>query len=75
LLACSRRTQNRILAQPIREVGLAPMNTEHLAKVGDCLSRRLTDAMVDGCVALAVNVDRLNDSEVGELLAIAGVLH
>ena len=48
---------------------------EHLDKVRDCLSRRLTDAMVDRCVALAVNVDRLNGSEAGELLSIAGLLH
>ncbi len=45
---------------------------EHLEKVRDCLSRQLTDAMVDRCVALSVNVDRLGGSEVAELLAIAG---
>jgi len=45
---------------------------EHLDKVRDCLSRRLTDAEVDRCIALAVKIDRLNGSEVSQLLAIAG---
>jgi aconitate decarboxylase len=45
---------------------------EHLGKVRDCLSRRLNDAMVDRCVALGSNIDRLSSAEVGELLTIAG---
>jgi aconitate decarboxylase len=48
---------------------------EHLDKVRDCLSRRMTDAMVDRCIALAVNVDRLIGIEVSELLGIAGQVH
>jgi len=52
--------------------GSVPISSdEHLRKVRDCLSRRLTGAMVDRCVALALKVDRLNGSEVTELLAIA----
>jgi aconitate decarboxylase len=47
---------------------------EHLEKVRDCLSRRLSDAMVDRCLDFAVYVDSLNGSDVGELLAIAGLL-
>ena len=49
--------------------------TEHLDKVRDCLSRRLTDEMVERCIALALKIERLSASEVGELLAIAGRLH
>jgi 2-methylcitrate dehydratase PrpD len=56
--------------------GAKPISVEeHLKKVRDCLSRQLTDAMVDSCVSLAVNVDRLSGSEVGELLALAGLLN
>jgi aconitate decarboxylase len=56
--------------------GAEPISAdEHLNKVRDCLSRRLTDAKVDRCIALAINVDRLSGSEVSELLAIAGLLH
>ena len=47
---------------------------EHLDKVRDCLSRRLSDAMVDRCVALAVEIDQLGAPDVAELLAIAGGL-
>jgi 2-methylcitrate dehydratase PrpD len=47
---------------------------EHLDKIRGCLSRRLTDAEVDRCVALGVNIDRLSGAEVGELLTIAGQL-
>src|ERR1700744_6624494 len=47
---------------------------EHLDKVRDCLSRRLSDAMVDRCVELAVEIDQLGAADVAELLAIAGGL-
>lgn len=47
---------------------------EHLDKVRDCLSRRLTGGMVERCIDLAINIDRLSGSEVGKLLAIAGRL-
>jgi len=53
--------------------GAIPVSREeHLDKVHDCLSRRLSDAMVDRCVALALEIDCLKGSEVAELLEIAG---
>ncbi|HEX4183773.1 MAG TPA: MmgE/PrpD family protein [Caulobacteraceae bacterium] len=56
--------------------GLPPIShDEHLDKVRDCLSRRLSGTMVDRCVALAADIDQLSGAEVGELLAIAGRLH
>ncbi len=45
---------------------------EHRHKVRDCLSRRMTDAEVDRCMDFASNIDRLDNGEVAELLAIAG---
>jgi aconitate decarboxylase len=55
--------------------GSSPISdVEHLGKVRDCLSRRLTPSSVERCLGLAVNIDRLNGSEVGELLAITGLL-
>lgn len=53
--------------------GSSPISRdEHFDKVRDCLSRQLTDAMVDRFVALAVEIDCLTSSDVAELLAIAG---
>lgn len=53
--------------------GAMPITSdEHLDKVRDCLSRRLSEVMVERCVALASNIDQLNPSEVAELLSIAG---
>jgi 2-methylcitrate dehydratase PrpD len=47
---------------------------EHIEKVRDCLSRRLSDTLVERCVALATQIDDLEAKDVAELLAIAGGL-
>jgi aconitate decarboxylase len=45
---------------------------EHLGKVRDCLSRRLSDKLVDRCIALSVEIDQLAAADVSELMAIVG---
>jgi 2-methylcitrate dehydratase PrpD len=56
--------------------GSSPIsNDEHLKKVRECLSRRLTESVVERCIAFAVDVDHLRSFEVSQLLAIAGQLN
>ena len=47
---------------------------EHLVKVRDCLSKRLTPDRMERCIALARTIDTLDAAGVSELLSIASLL-
>lgn len=47
---------------------------EHLVKVRDCLSKRLSPDRMERCIALARTIDTLDAAGVSELLSIASLL-
>jgi hypothetical protein len=47
---------------------------EHLVKVRDCLSKRLSPERMERCIALARSIDTLDAAGVSELMGIASLL-